>query len=247
VVLKIVLAGVALFVAFNVAMFALSYYAESSAVGIRARARMRGSIDWYPPVRFMQPRCGGGNEVSAISTLRNVSSSEAQFEAAAFVDEDRDGVGEFGTFGEMSAAEPLRGRDAVLAPPVLSGVFRSRSLRGEVSRSGYLFRLWLPAKEGTFVSETTRNIAAGVGDPGAAETRWRCYAWPATYDHSGLRTFFVDEAGDIWAAEDARYSGAGCGPAPGAAVASPGTLVPETPAARSQFTGADGNVWTKVD
>jgi hypothetical protein len=247
VVLKSVLAGVALFVAFNVAMFALSYYAESSAVGIRERARMRSSIDWYPPVRFMQPRCCGSNEVSAIATLRNVSSSEAQFEAAAFVDEDRDGVGEFGTFGEMSAAEPLRGHDAVLTPPVLSGAFRSRSLRGEVSRSGYRFQLWLPAKEGTFVSETTRNIAAGVVDPGAAETRWRCYAWPATYDVSGLRTFFIDERGDIWSTDDERYSGSGSGPAPGAAVASPGTLVPETASTRATYTGADGNVWTKVN
>ena len=77
--LKGVLAGIALFVAFNVAMFALSYYAESSAVGIRARGRMRRSLDWYPPVRFMQPRCCGSNETSAISTLRNISSSEEQF------------------------------------------------------------------------------------------------------------------------------------------------------------------------
>jgi hypothetical protein len=163
------------------------------------------------------------------------------------VDEDRDGAGEFGTFADLSGAEPPRGRDAVLHPAVLSGAFRTRSLRGEVSRSGYLFQLWLPAKEGTFVSEMTRNIGAGVLDPAAAETRWRCYAWPARYDHCGLRTFFIDDAGDIWATDDERYSGSGSGPAPDAATPRPGTLVPETASTAATFTGADGNTWTRVN
>lgn len=163
------------------------------------------------------------------------------------MDEDGDGLGEFGTFADLSGAEPPRGRDAVLHPAALSGAFRNRSLRGEVSRSGYLFQLWLPAKDGTFVSETARNLGTGVADTNTAETRWRCYAWPATYDHSGLRTYYVDETGDLWGTEDARYSGTGFGPAPGAAVASPGTLVLERGSTSPTYTGADGNVWTKVN
>jgi hypothetical protein len=245
--LRIVLTGIAMFVAFNVAMFALSYYAGSSAVGIRERARIRRSIDWYPPVRFMRPRSCGGNEVSAISTLRNVSSSQEQFRAACAVDEDGDGRGEYGTFVEMAGGEPLRGRDDVLSPPVLSGAFKTRTPQGEVSRSGYRFLLRLAAKDGSFVTDTCRGSATGLVDPDAAEAHWRCYAWPATYDVSGLRTFFIDERGDVWATDDERYSGGGSGPAPDAATASPGTLVPETPAARAQFTGGDGNLWTKVN
>ncbi len=118
---------------------------------------------------------------------------------------------------------------------------------GEVSRSGYLFRLWLPAKDGTFVSEAVRNIGAGVLDPAAAEAHWRSYSWPSKYDHSGVRTFYVDERGDIWSTDDARYSGSGMGPAPGAAVARPGTLVAETASSAATFTGADGNVWKKIN
>lgn len=49
------LVGAAVFVAFNVAMFGLAVYAESSSVGIRERARIWQSIDWYPPVTFMRP------------------------------------------------------------------------------------------------------------------------------------------------------------------------------------------------
>lgn len=244
--LKIVLAGIGLFVAFNVAMFGLSSYADSSSVGIRERARIFRSIDWYPPVEFMRTRrCGG--EIDGIASLRNLSSAEEQFRAACAVDEDGDGIGEFGTFAEMSGAETPRGRDSNLEPPVVSGAFRTRTLRGEVSRGVYLLQLWLPAKKGSFVTEMARNIGAGVLDADAAETRWRCYAWPSKYDVSGLRTFFIDEAGDIWATEDARYSGRGLGPAPDAATPSPSMLVPETATTRASYTGADGNVWTKID
>lgn len=187
------------------------------------------------------------NEVSSISTLRNISSSQAQFRAAAVVDEDRDGRGEFGTFADLSGAERPRGRDAMLNPPVLSGAFRTRTLRGEVARARYLFQIWLPSRDGSFVTEALHDIGAGVLDPDAAETHWRCYAWPSKYDHSGLRTFFVDDAGDIWSTDDERYSGEGSGPAPDAAVARPGTLVPEAASTRATFTGADGNVWSKVN
>src|SRR6185436_4356295 len=71
------------------------------------------------------------NETSAISTLRNISSSQAQFQAAAKADVDNDGSGEFGLFRELSGAVAVRNianastGTAVLNPPVLSGAFRT--------------------------------------------------------------------------------------------------------------------------
>src|ERR1043166_9670945 len=71
------------------------------------------------------------NETSAISTLRNVSSSQAQFQASAKCDVDNDGSGEFGMFRELSGAVAVRNLAtgapgaSVLNPPVLSGAFRT--------------------------------------------------------------------------------------------------------------------------
>src|SRR6185436_9339447 len=48
------------------------------------------------------------NETSAVSTLRSVSSSQAQFQASAKADVDTDGTGEFGLFREMSGAVGVR-------------------------------------------------------------------------------------------------------------------------------------------
>src|SRR6185436_6059522 len=48
------------------------------------------------------------NETSAVSTLRNVSSAQSQFQASAKADVDADGTGEFGMFRELSGASGVR-------------------------------------------------------------------------------------------------------------------------------------------
>lgn len=181
-----------------------------------------------------------GNESSVVSTLRNISSAEAHFGVSARADEDHDGVGEFGTFREMSGAAAVRGHETPLNPPILSGAFRTLTEAGEVTRSGYLFRIWLVGRGGRPVAESADGLAAGVTDPDACETEWRCYAWPQSFDHTGLRTFVVDESGDIFEARDERYSGTGAGPAGDAATGRPS-------ATATSFTGADGNVWRQVN
>ncbi|MHC4491714.1 MAG: prepilin-type N-terminal cleavage/methylation domain-containing protein, partial [Planctomycetota bacterium] len=77
------------------------------------------------------------NETAAIATLRNIISAQAQFQTTARADENNNGVGEYGTFAEMSGALGVRA-GAVLNPPVLSTAFRAVNANGQVSRSGYL-------------------------------------------------------------------------------------------------------------
>src|SRR6185436_20748779 len=108
------------------------------------------------------------NETSAISTLRNVSSSQAQFQASAKDDVDNDGTGEFGLFRELSGGVGVRtAADAstvgnVLNPPVLSGAFRTMNAAGEVSRSGYLFHMVLPGAAGIGVVEAPTGALAAA-------------------------------------------------------------------------------------
>jgi prepilin-type N-terminal cleavage/methylation domain-containing protein len=87
------------------------------------------------------------NETSAISTLRTIGSSQAQFQTSAKADVDNDGTGEFGTFRELSGAVAVRTAadgtntgGSVLNPTNLSGAFRTLNANAEVSRSGYLFK-----------------------------------------------------------------------------------------------------------
>lgn len=180
------------------------------------------------------------NEVCAISTLRSISSAQAQFQASGLADENRDGTGEYGGFVELAAGGPVRGHDTPLPIPVLSGAFRRIDADGQVTRSGYLFRAWLPGKDGAFVGETQSGFAAGLADPVAASRRWRCFAWPTRYDHAGLRTFAVDDSGDIFGTEDERWSGAGAGP-------SVESLDGRPNVAATTWTSPDGHVWKQIN
>ena len=93
------------------------------------------------------------NETAAISTLRNISSSQAQFQASSKADADSDGAGEFGMFRELSGGVGVRTDStgtagSTLNPPVLSGAFRTLNANAEVSRSGYLYKMFLPNSAG---------------------------------------------------------------------------------------------------
>ena len=146
------------------------------------------------------------NETAAISTLRNISSSQAQFQSSSKADVDNHGTGEVGVFAELSGDQIVR--DAVdgsgaapstrLNPPVLSGSFRSITDDGEVTRSGYHFKVFLPGALGVGVGEATPGTGFTADcDVDLTETTWCAYAWPAQIGNSGNRTFFVNQTGDI--------------------------------------------------
>jgi prepilin-type N-terminal cleavage/methylation domain-containing protein len=190
------------------------------------------------------------NETAAIATLRNIISAQSQFQTTARADVNNNGVGEYGTFGEMSGAQGVRGAgNPVLNPPVLSTAFRTVSADGEVSRSGYLFQMFLPDANGDPLAEVAGGGADANVDADLAETTWCAYAWPANFGNTGNRTFFVNQGGDIVTTEDATYSGPDAGPGDGtsgaaAAFAGNGTSI--TGNVATGMTGRDGNFWRQT-
>lgn len=149
-------------------------------------------------------KCGcrlNANESAAIATLKNIHSGQSEFHDAAAVDSDHDGHGEYGWFGELAGSFPARDGE-VLLQPRLSAAF-SNVEGGRVTRSGYLFQIWLPAKGGGWVTEGD----AWEVDGKAAETTFRCLAWPL--EGRGKRAFFVNAEGTVYACgnSDFRYQG----------------------------------------
>ncbi|MCU0727457.1 MAG: DUF2950 domain-containing protein [Planctomycetes bacterium] len=189
------------------------------------------------------PKRRSANEVAAIATSRNVCSAHAQFQASARADVDHDGIGEFGTFTELSGAREVRGSDQKLNPPVLSGAFRSPGPEGFVARAGYHFIIYLPDAAGDGIAAD----AAGTDrvDPELAERHWCLYAWPIAHGETGRLTFMVNQAGDVLATDCAQYTGPS-GPRPGAAFVSGGPYsITGTPAIGR--TGQDGNEWKQAN
>ena len=172
---------------------------------------------------FTDLGCGGfaSNGTAAIATLRNLASCEIQFRAAAKVDVDGDGRGEYGTFGEMTGAVGLRTdaagrtRGEVLRPAILSPALANVSAEGIVTKSGYCFRIFLPARGGSAHEGKRGEAFSAPVDVDAAEDRWCAYAWPVKRDSGPHRAFTVGPSGDVLqsANDRTRYAGPEAGPA----------------------------------
>ncbi len=99
------------------------------------------------------------NDTAAIATLRNLHHCQAQFREGRWVDLDGDGLGECGTFQELTATSGVRAdprgatRGPALRAAVLSPSLANVSPRGIVTKAGYAFRILLPGPRGTTVSE----------------------------------------------------------------------------------------------
>jgi len=186
------------------------------------------------------------NETAAIATIRQVLQSQAIFVQTKAADLNGNGAGEYGSFGELSgniAVRAANGGTQFLSPGVINPSFRAISPIGEMFRTGYYYRIYLPGPTGEGILELPGGGTDPNVDANRAESIWCVYAWPQRYGGSGRRTFFSNQNGDITYTDDPDYSGAGAPLVPGAAFATPGptTHIDGVPAVNT--TGRDGNVW----
>jgi prepilin-type N-terminal cleavage/methylation domain-containing protein len=186
------------------------------------------------------------NETSALSTLRSVTTAESQFQRALYADENRDGQGEYGYFAEMGGAVFVRGT-ARKATATLSGSLALVNSTGEVARTGYVYRIYLPEPAGVGHRENAGGgVAAGVLSPPLAEVSWACYAYPEHYGGSGNRTFFANERCEMMTTEDLRYNGTGCAFVQAGNAFLTGNITHMTGKIAFGTKGADGNLWKAV-
>ena len=201
------------------------------------------------------------NESAAISTLRSISSAQAQIQSSGAIDTDLDGGGEYAFFGEMSgvafmrvsnggpAFAPVAGAVVdILNPSVLSAAFGTVNAAGTVSRSGYNFQVFLPAPGAAPVAGVVEAGAAAAPittGPNNCEVLWCAYAWPLNDNQTGNRVFFINQEGDLMQTQNrlaAPYSGA-VGPAFSAAY----TLADMSSRLANGVVGIDTQVWVPVN
>ena len=156
------------------------------------------------------------NEGTAIAILRNSASCQAQIQTSGKIDSDSDGIGEYGTFLEMTGTVAVRGdsdsgqadfsrQKSPVSPAIMSPSLANVDADGIVTRNGFCFRIFLPdtSSPAGFVHERGPGHSVGLtGGTGMisvnmAETTWCMYAWPVSRGVSGNRVFFVNQAGDV--------------------------------------------------
>jgi prepilin-type N-terminal cleavage/methylation domain-containing protein len=189
------------------------------------------------------------NESNAISSLRNLATSEAQFQTLAAMDEDHDGGGEFGTLGELSGLSNLQrngvGVASPLNPPILPASFQTINAAGFATKSGYLIAVFLPNAAGAGLPDVGGGGPAATLDANNCESMWCAYAWPVDLGSTGNRAFFVNQRGEILQSkmENFQYNGTAVPPPFSAAFTGP-TMSANI--ALAPAVAVDTNTWTPV-
>jgi len=141
------------------------------------------------------------NETSTVGTLRSIASSEAEFQARQIVDQDADGLGEYGFLQELAGTVVPRGGVAALDPPSISQALGNVDAAGLVTKSGYVLVMFLPGGGGAEIQEPPAGApaAANPADANFQETRWCCYAVPQTVRNTGNRAFVINQQAEVYA------------------------------------------------
>lgn len=148
------------------------------------------------------------NEGTAIAKLRTLAAFQRMFQNDHQIDQDEDGVGEYGLFNELSGSTNIRGskggqKNAVPQPAsgyaYLSRAWRAYSIAGYTSYSGYYFQIFLP-HTGKAVTDTkdAQNGSQDANSINAQEKYWIAYAWPKRYRESGSRCFVINQEGQVF-------------------------------------------------
>jgi prepilin-type N-terminal cleavage/methylation domain-containing protein len=155
------------------------------------------------------------NETACIGTLRTLSTSEAQFQSAAIVDQDGDGTGEFGWLQELAGTTGFRDDAGGLVATPTSPAFITSVLgttaaanAGIAGKSGYSFQVWLPTDAGPATPEDVGPPTFTVpDDANNQEVRFCCYGWPSSLGNSGNRAFVVSQQGEVFSTPNKDFQG----------------------------------------
>ena len=133
---------------------------------------------------------GAANEAAAVDTLKTaIFTGETQFQAKAYLDQDGNGVGEYGLLSELGGKRPVTKAigDPLVNAEVAAGHFH-----------GYDFAVFVPDAKGGALSEPDGDGARPVvaANAPAQEKHFVAYAWPED-DKAGKHMYAITEAGEV--------------------------------------------------
>jgi prepilin-type N-terminal cleavage/methylation domain-containing protein len=140
------------------------------------------------------------NETSTICSLRTLALAQAEFRARRIIDQDANGIGEYGFLQELAGTVIPRGWTLLLDPPSISSALGNVDANGLVTKSGYAYVFFLPGGGGVEIREPAAGVgpAANPADAREQETRWCCYAIPMTIRNTGNRAFVVNHEAAVF-------------------------------------------------
>ena len=183
------------------------------------------------------------------------STQQENFRSQTVVDQDRNGVGEFGLLGELTGqVVPRRiGASLPVSPRLIDAAFQvdANSL---ATRYGFHFQVHLPTDDAGGAGSDA-DLGGDATTPGTIlangngitwqQYYWCAYAWPVAAN-TGDRAFFIDHSGALYQTRGDAVKYAGSVTVPAANAAYTGVVFTSKPGSGPNNVGNDGNRWTVV-
>lgn len=130
------------------------------------------------------------NEAAAASLLKSgVHPAEVQFQAGGYVDDNGNGIGDYGFFSEMSGAEVGENKMTLMLLPATWN-------EPTPLINGYRFAVFLPDdRDGSVDTPDARRTVKGPG-----ESNFVAYGWPDE-EGNGRKVFAITAAGTVYASD----------------------------------------------
>jgi hypothetical protein len=133
---------------------------------------------------------------AAASALKNtILPAEVQCQAGGAIDDNRNGLGEYGFLSELSGLAPVPASATAPAGATTTLAFLAPAWRAPVPTvEGYRFAVYLPdGPDGALSDPYPLHARGDPGNAGLRESHWIAYAWPA--DHRFRFAFAIDQSG----------------------------------------------------
>ncbi|MEW6355488.1 MAG: hypothetical protein AB1696_04120 [Planctomycetota bacterium] len=147
-----------------------------------------------------------------IPFLEQLAKAQIEFKRRCHVDQDGDGVGEYGFLCEIAGQAVPRnpGAKSPVAPEYVTFPWKLKDEKGQLNAGyyGYGIILWIPGPDGPVNDDSLDGTSAKPGatlDPtknqgtiNAQENHFVIYAWPNEIGSTGTGTYFINERGKVF-------------------------------------------------
>lgn len=196
-------------------------------------------------VPYLRSRIQAG-EIYIIPVLRSIATSQSQFACGAYVDQDGDGIGEYGYFQELCGES--RGRmKQIVKPTFLHSRLGTKEFQGIARYKDYYLCIYLPGTGRETVPVKKLSEQKIIDQQ---EMNWVCYAWPVELKEGGYnRVFAINIASEVYASANiGRYHGLDKIPKATAAMSFSSKVTDDFfgPLVLELDRGMDGDIWVPV-
>jgi len=164
-----------------------------------ASTAVAGPLTWWDKIFYKGNIEVRKKEKPIVEALRMIWFAQERLRLTAQIDEDGDGVGEFGFLAQLGGVAPVTGGLPYIDPGPIPNWVGQIDQDGFAEYSGYYFRMFLPGDHGYPIAEWLGPPYIYLGtNSNMAEQHWVCYAWPIKPKKSAHKAFVINEVGQMF-------------------------------------------------